>query len=70
MGAAPPSPPASSPRGNSLPVEALQDLLRGLVRERQHLRSAGAHEELEGNRSQIVALQWALSRALVARYAA
>jgi hypothetical protein len=69
MSAALPSPPASSPRGHSLPVEALQDLLGGLLREREQLRLRGSTADLEGNRRKIVQVQWELSRALVARYA-
>ena len=70
MSAALPSPPASSPRGQPLPVEALQNLLGGLLREREQLRATGTDAELERNRREIVSVQWDLSRALVARYSA
>jgi hypothetical protein len=69
MSAALPSPPAPSPRGHPLPVEALQDLLGGLLREREVLRTGGPSGELERNRRDIVRAQWELSRALIARYA-
>jgi hypothetical protein len=70
MSAALPSQPASSPRGrNPLPVEALQDLLGGLLRERELLRAAGAKRALERNRREIVRVQWALSYALTERHA-
>jgi len=68
MSAALPSPPATSPRGQPLPVEALQDLLGGLLREREQLRVRASEPDLERNRREIVRLQWDLSRALVARY--
>jgi hypothetical protein len=51
-------------------VEALQDLLGGLLREREELRTGGPPAELERNRRKIVHAQWELSRALIARYAA
>lgn len=52
-----------------LPVEALQDVLGGLLREREELRVNGADRgTLEGNRQAIVKAQWELSRALIARY--
>ncbi len=52
-----------------VPVEALQDVLGGLVREREELRVAGADRAaLERNRQAIVRAQWDLSRALIARY--
>ena len=52
-----------------LPVEALQELLGGLVREREALRGAGADRStLERNRQEIVHAQWQLSHALIARY--
>jgi hypothetical protein len=52
-----------------LPVEALQELLGGLVREREALRVAGADRPtLEHNRRAIVHAQWQLSHALIARY--
>jgi hypothetical protein len=69
MSAALPSQPAPSPRGlNPLPVEALQDLLGGLLRERELLRTGGAKRALERNRRAIVRLQWELSYALAERY--
>jgi hypothetical protein len=69
MSAALPSQPASSPRGrNPLPVEALQDLLGGLLRERELLRTAGATRSLERNRKEIVRVQWELCHALSKRY--
>jgi hypothetical protein len=52
-----------------LPVEALQELLGGLVREREELRRQGAdHSTLERNRRAIVRTQWQLSHALIARH--
>ena len=63
MRAALPSPPAP-PRGHPLPVEALQDLLGGLLREREALRVGRAPAELERNRRAIDRAQWELSRAL------
>jgi hypothetical protein len=69
MSAALPSQPAPSPRGrNPLPVEALQDILGGLLRERELLRTSGAKRALERNRRQIVVVQWDLSYALGERY--
>jgi hypothetical protein len=51
------------------PVEALQDVLGGLRREREELRAAGADRgELERNRRAIVDAQWQMSHALIARY--
>jgi hypothetical protein len=69
LSAALPSPqPAPSPRGRQpLPVEALQDLLGGLLLEREELRRAGDPLGLERNRREIVRLQWELTRALAAR---
>jgi hypothetical protein len=53
-----------------LPVEALQDLLGGLVREREELRARRAHPaELERNRLAIVRAQWELAHALIERHA-
>jgi len=50
-------------------VEVTQNLLRAAVAERQSLRDRGAAAGvLEWNRLRIVALQWELSRALVARF--
>jgi hypothetical protein len=69
MSAALPSQPAPSPRGrNPLPVEALQDLLGGLLREREILRTSGAKRALERNRREIVRVHWDLTHALVERY--
>jgi hypothetical protein len=69
MSAALPSQPASSPRGrNPLPVEALQDLLGGLLRERELLRASGAKRALERNRLEIVRVQWELTHAFAARH--
>jgi hypothetical protein len=70
MSAALPSPPAPSPRGrNPLPVEALQNHLGGLLREREELRAAGSPLALERNRREIVRMQWELTHALIDRYA-
>ena len=70
MSAALPSPPAPSPRGrNPLPVEALQNHLGGLLREREELRDAGSPLALERNRREIVRMQWELTHALIDRYA-
>jgi len=70
MSAALPSPPAPSPRGrNPLPVEALQNHLGGLLREREELRAAGSPLALERNRREIVRMQWRLTYALIERYA-
>jgi hypothetical protein len=63
----------SGPAADSedMTVEVIDDLLRATVAERQALRDNGARREsLERNRLRIVALQWALSRALVERFAA
>jgi hypothetical protein len=49
-------------------VEALQDLLGGLLRERELLRAAGARRGLDRNRREIVRLQWELTYALAERY--
>ena len=50
-------------------VEDLQRSLDGLSAERQRLRSASAEPEtLELNRREIMATQWELSYALIARY--
>lgn len=68
MSAALPSPPANSPGGHPLPVEALQDLLGGLLRERERLRAGGSPGSLEENRNKIVALQQQLAQALIARF--
>jgi hypothetical protein len=70
MSAALPSQPAPSPRGqNPLPVEALQDLLGGLLREREGLRVSGNVLALERNRREIVRVQQSICYALIARYA-
>jgi hypothetical protein len=65
-----PSPPVGASDGQPpLPVEALQELLGGLVREREELRGDGADQlALERNRRAIVRAQWQLSHALIARY--
>jgi hypothetical protein len=68
MSAALPSPPATSPGGHPLPVEALQDLLGGLLRERETLRAGGTAAALEANRAKIVACQHQLAQALIARF--
>jgi hypothetical protein len=67
---APSSEPATLTSGQPpLPVEALQDLLGGLVREREDLRACGAAPgDLEQNRRKIIRAQWQLSHALIARY--
>jgi hypothetical protein len=50
-------------------VEALSEEIRGLVYERQTLRSVGAsHEELERNRVELVRVQQELVLALIQRY--
>jgi len=69
MSAALPSQPAPSPRGHPLPVEALQDYLGGLLRERERLHEGGNELELERNRRDIVRAQWELTHALLARHA-
>ena len=70
MSAALPSPPAPSPRGrNPLPVEALQNHLGGLLREREELRAADSPLALERNRREIVRMQWELTHALIDRNA-
>jgi hypothetical protein len=47
-------------------VEALLERIRGLVAERQRLRSSGAPAaELEENRRRLTDAQWQLSRSLV-----
>jgi hypothetical protein len=51
-------------------VEALQDRLGGLLRDREELRCHGAGWlMLERNRREIVRVQWELAYALGARYA-
>ena len=50
-------------------VESLSEEIRGLVYERQTLRSVGAsHEELERNRVELVRAQQELVLALIQRY--
>jgi hypothetical protein len=50
-------------------VEALEDRLRHLLRERESLRTVDADRgALEHNRRAIVEAQWELSRALIARH--
>jgi hypothetical protein len=50
-------------------VESLSDEIRGVVYERQTLRSVGAsREELERNRAELVRLQQALVQALIRRH--
>jgi hypothetical protein len=68
MSAALPAPPATSPGGHPLPVEALQELLGGLLREREALRPDGSPAALETNRAKIVACQQQLAWALIARF--
>jgi hypothetical protein len=50
-------------------VEALQDLLGGLLREREGLRGAGNTLALERNRREIVRVQQEICYALIARNA-
>lgn len=72
MSAAPPSPqPAPSPRGRQpLPVEALQEILGGLLVEREGLRAGGSELELERNRREIVRVQRDICYALIQAHAA
>jgi hypothetical protein len=67
MSAAAPSPqPAPSPRGRQpLPVEALQDLLGGLLVERERLHAEGSELPLERNRREIVRVQREICYALI-----
>jgi hypothetical protein len=52
------------------PVEEIQKRTEQLVRRRQQLRSMGAvRGRLEANRLELVRAQWALSAALIERYA-
>ncbi len=52
-------------------VEVLMENVSRLVGERQSLRATGAgRTTLERNRAAIARLQWQLSHALIARYAA
>jgi hypothetical protein len=69
MSAALPSPPAPSPGGHPLPVEALHELIGGLLREREALRHSGSKAALEENRRKIVGAQQALTQALIAKHA-
>jgi hypothetical protein len=51
-------------------VEQIQERTDRLVRERQQLRRTGAvRRRLEANRLELVRAQWALSAALIERYA-
>jgi len=50
-------------------VEALQQLLGGLLLDRERLRGAGSARELERNRLKIVRVQWQICHALIARHA-
>lgn len=70
MSAALPSPqPAPSPRGREpLPVEALQDLLGGLLREEEQLRRAGDVLGLERNHREVVRVQRGLCYAWIERH--
>ena len=63
-----PSQPATSPGGHPLPVEALQEILGGLLRERETLRAGGSRAALEDNRRKIVGCQQQLAWALIARF--
>jgi hypothetical protein len=67
MSAAAPSPqPAPSPRGRQpLPVEALQDLLGGLLVERECLHAEGSELLLQRNRREIVRIQREICYALI-----
>jgi hypothetical protein len=50
-------------------VESLSDEIRGVVYERQTLRSVGAsRDDLERNRAELVRLQQALVNALIRRH--
>jgi hypothetical protein len=50
-------------------VESLSDEIRGVVYERQTLRSVGAsRDDLERNREELVRLQQALVNALIRRH--
>ncbi len=63
--------PAPSPRGRiPLPVEALQEVLGGLLHERERLRASDDQVALERNRREIVRRQRELSHALVERHLA
>ena len=63
--------PTSVPDCDAASVESLLTRINDATRERQRLRSAGGSAvELERNRLEIVTLQWALSRALIARHGA
>ena len=47
-------------------MEALQERLGGLLRERERLRVGGSPADLEQNRLAIVGAQWDLAYALIA----
>ncbi len=64
----PPAASSSSLRGHPLSVEALEDRLRGLLRERESLRVSRRLDELERNRQEIGAAQRGLALAFAARY--
>lgn len=50
-------------------MEALQEVLEKLLREREGLRTSAADTAaLESNRQAIVRTQWEFSHALIARY--
>ncbi len=66
MSAALLSPLTPSPGEHPLPAEALQDLLGGLLHERERLREDGSVAALEEKRLKIVAVQWELAHALIA----
>lgn len=70
MSAALPSPqPAPSPRGREpLPVEALQDLLGGLLREQKQLLCAGDALGLERNSREVLRVQQRLCYAWIERH--
>ncbi len=64
----PPAESSSSLRGHPLLVEALQDRLGGLLRERESLRASGPRDELERNRREIGAAQRGLALAFATLY--
>jgi hypothetical protein len=68
MSASQPSPPTPSRSGHPLPVEALQEVLGELLREREVLRRGADQAALELNRLQIGALQRQISLALAAQF--
>jgi hypothetical protein len=56
-------------RNENMEVEELRELIERVVRERQHLRSAGAsRRRLEANRLELIRAQWSLAGALMERY--